>query len=244
MRSAQTLPIQEALRCQYPCERGWGAAGDEGHSYAGVQDRRTQPSACAPTERPVFDMWRSRDPRTRAWVPYSPETSAALEAAFQCDPQGTCHITVGGRGFRVDFPAMLQRNTTGGYRRVERRPAPDPGTPVCVICDAPVPDPTLPTAACAHADVRACAACMAKHVEAELNRKGTVQPLCPIPECRRPLEYTDVQRLVTPAVFQRYDRLLTHRFLQQQPNFRWCKNATCGSGMWGATTAECCNCEQ
>jgi len=62
-----------------------------------------------------------------------------------------------------------------------------------------------------------------------MNQKGEIIKIkCPC--CRSVLEFDDVKRGASERVFERYDTLLLRKELQSMPDFRWCKNAQCGSG--------------
>ncbi|KAF8319092.1 hypothetical protein DL93DRAFT_2164776 [Clavulina sp. PMI_390] len=97
----------------------------------------------------------------------------------------------------------------------------------CVVCRDSKSDESYPTSppttACTHA-VNVCKQCMERHIEAEVNGKGeTIKITCPV--CRSNLEYNDVQRGASAAIFKRYDDLLLRKSLQAMEDFRWCKNA-------------------
>jgi hypothetical protein len=44
------------------------------------------------------------------------------------------------------------------------------------------------------------------------------------------MKIQDIHRLAFSKDFIRFDTLLTRQALQKMPDFRWCKEATCGSG--------------
>ncbi|RIA86652.1 hypothetical protein C1645_828932 [Glomus cerebriforme] len=77
-----------------------------------------------------------------------------------------------------------------------------------------------------------CKGCVAQHVETQLNTKGDVEGiLCPFGnDCGFLIEHDDVQRIVNNDLFERYDGLALKQALSNMPDFRWCKNAGCGSG--------------
>jgi len=102
----------------------------------------------------------------------------------------------------------------------------------CVVCrdhkSSEQYDSETPASACTHR-VTVCKQCMASHIEAELNQKGEIINIkCPV--CRSVLEFNDVKRGASQRIFERYDTLLLRKQLQSMPDFRWCKNAQCGSG--------------
>ena len=49
-----------------------------------------------------------------------------------------------------------------------------------------------------------CKTCVSTHVQAELERKGSVEIQCPIAECRNRLSHQDIKKLTVKAVFDRY----------------------------------------
>lgn len=85
-----------------------------------------------------------------------------------------------------------------------------------------------PSSQCIH-PVNVCAGCIATHIETQVNDKGeTLTVSCP--DCLFALTFEDIARCASKCVFERYDTLLLRRALQALEDFRWCKNAECGSG--------------
>jgi len=92
----------------------------------------------------------------------------------------------------------------------------------------PVKDSKAPSSDCTHV-ATVCKPCMTNYVESEINRKGELTAIrCPV--CYETLSFNDVKRGASQPVFERYDTLLLRNGLQAMPDFRWCKNAQCGSG--------------
>ena len=60
--------------------------------------------------------------------------------------------------------------------------------------------------------------------------QGTFKVTCPDTDCRAELDYGDIKRRAKDTVFTYYDKQLTRQMLRTLPDFRWCKNAQCGSG--------------
>ncbi|CAG8434092.1 5293_t:CDS:2 [Diversispora eburnea] len=75
-----------------------------------------------------------------------------------------------------------------------------------------------------------CNACVDKHISSKMNDKGDIVIYCPYDGCGNEFEFNDVKRIVTKKVFERYDTLTLRKTLQNMPEFKWCKNASCGSG--------------
>ncbi|CAG8459349.1 7607_t:CDS:2 [Funneliformis caledonium] len=77
-----------------------------------------------------------------------------------------------------------------------------------------------------------CKLCVSKHIETQLNSKGDIEGiLCPFGDsCGFLIEYNDVQSIVNSSLFEQYDSLSLKQALRSMPDFRWCKNAGCGSG--------------
>jgi len=73
-----------------------------------------------------------------------------------------------------------------------------------------------------------CADCVKNHIESEVNTKGDLQVRCPT--CRTDVDIRKVQQFGRPKDFERYDKLMLTKMLQELPEFRWCKKADCGSG--------------
>lgn len=105
---------------------------------------------------------------------------------------------------------------------------------VCAICDEAVPLYVACKGRCKH-KAEHCQECLVKYIREELNSKGdSLSVVCPFPSCKQKLDHSDVQSLcVTPKnkeVFARYDKLLLVQMLSKMPEFRWCKQQSCGSG--------------
>lgn len=103
----------------------------------------------------------------------------------------------------------------------------------CVICvdkKALRAFPGKITAQCTHMrDV--CRACVGKTINLEVNGKGnSTRVICPHAGCSAVLAYEDVRRESSKAVFEHFDQMLFRKALQEEPTFRWCAHAGCGSG--------------
>jgi hypothetical protein len=167
-------------------------------------------------------VWESLDPRTHKWIPYSIEHTHQLEAAFAT--KGSISLDIRGAMFNVDTNRMAQQNGSGGHRRVRRVLTSVEVFPECRMCCGN----SHPLAAVAKCGCQICTQCIKRHIEAEINDKGKVTKVqCPY--CKTALEQADIFRGAAPAVAERWDRLVLHRFLQSQPNFVYCKSS-CGSG--------------
>jgi len=99
----------------------------------------------------------------------------------------------------------------------------------CAICTSRKSDRKFSrlTVGCTH-EARCCSRCVRRHIETEVNSKGNLSVKCP--ECRKELAHAAVQAHASGKVFQQFDKLLLRKTVSSLPNFRWCKNATCGSG--------------
>eukprot|EP00004_Rigifila_ramosa_P006804 TRINITY_DN17728_c0_g1_i1.p2 TRINITY_DN17728_c0_g1~~TRINITY_DN17728_c0_g1_i1.p2 ORF type:complete len:259 (-),score=43.42 TRINITY_DN17728_c0_g1_i1:72-848(-) len=85
-------------------------------------------------------------------------------------------------------------------------------------------------AACTH-DACICAPCLAKYIETEMNAKMFSPEIkCPAPNCTQTLKFEEVQRGSEAKVWERYERLLLMKTLEELPEFRNCTNSECGSG--------------
>ncbi|CAG8660154.1 9002_t:CDS:2, partial [Ambispora leptoticha] len=104
-------------------------------------------------------------------------------------------------------------------------------TKECAVCceDIVASDFLQITSGCKH-PVTVCRGCVNRHVESHLTNKGSVIITCPTLGCTQQLEHHDVKRLTESEVFKRYDTFSLREALRAMPEFRWCKNARCGSG--------------
>ncbi|CAG8591784.1 18443_t:CDS:2 [Gigaspora margarita] len=99
----------------------------------------------------------------------------------------------------------------------------------CSVCCEDYTTVQLISSVCNHNDL--CSTCIKRHIEAELNTKGSeILVRCPKSRCSIELTYDDVKRLAPKELFDRYDTLLLRAAIRKLPDFRWCKAAKCGSG--------------
>lgn len=75
---------------------------------------------------------------------------------------------------------------------------------------------------------KSCLKCVKNHIEAEVNSKADFKVKCPT--CRTLLDEQGIKQYGRPKDFERYDKLLLNKTLGEMPDFRWCKEASCGSG--------------
>ncbi|KAF8603505.1 hypothetical protein BDV93DRAFT_523281 [Ceratobasidium sp. AG-I] len=108
-----------------------------------------------------------------------------------------------------------------------------PPTFVCAICLEPpeVYGNQTPTARCTHAST-VCTLCLEQHISHAVLEGGSTTVPCPEAGCGQTLEYSEVIRGARNDrdCLARYETLLLRRTLQSDPNFVWCKDATC---QWG-----------
>ncbi|CAG8434090.1 5291_t:CDS:2 [Diversispora eburnea] len=71
-----------------------------------------------------------------------------------------------------------------------------------------------------------CITCVDKHISSRMENVIN----CPHLGCGKEFEFNDIKRIATKKVFERYDTLTLRKVLQGMPEFKWCKNASCGSG--------------
>ncbi|KAF8603503.1 hypothetical protein BDV93DRAFT_523278 [Ceratobasidium sp. AG-I] len=125
------------------------------------------------------------------------------------------------------FPVMT-RSSASTSKRPPRR-----NNPPCSICfDPPDSFPIRPpTNECTHQST-VCAACLEQHISHAVLTDGSTTVPCPEALCGQTLEYDDVIRGAKndKLCLARYETLLLRRMLENEPNFVWCKVATCG---WG-----------
>ncbi|KAG9085289.1 hypothetical protein FS749_004561 [Ceratobasidium sp. UAMH 11750] len=104
----------------------------------------------------------------------------------------------------------------------------------CAICYELMPSPPggckTPTKRCTHNPV-VCPECLERYVVSRISESGFTDFVCPTSMCTEGLEYEDVRAAIQDqAVLERYEYLLLRRYLQNMPNFVWCKNPECSSG--------------
>eukprot|EP00927_Polykrikos_kofoidii_P067700 TRINITY_DN6314_c0_g1_i1.p1 TRINITY_DN6314_c0_g1~~TRINITY_DN6314_c0_g1_i1.p1 ORF type:complete len:250 (-),score=35.87 TRINITY_DN6314_c0_g1_i1:447-1196(-) len=107
------------------------------------------------------------------------------------------------------------------------------GSKVCATCCESLPKGQFPgkiTEQCAH-ERDVCQSCLARAIELEVNGKSnSTRVLCPHSGCNNVLSHSDVRREASKEVFERFDTFLFRQALREEPNFRWCAQAGCGSG--------------
>ncbi|CAJ0755417.1 20858_t:CDS:2 [Entrophospora sp. SA101] len=85
------------------------------------------------------------------------------------------------------------------------------------------------TNTCSHEKI-ICRNCIRSHIGTRLDEKGDINITCPVTGCAQLLTYDNVKRLVRKEMFERFDLLTVRQELNSMPDFRWCKNPSCGSG--------------
>ena len=96
----------------------------------------------------------------------------------------------------------------------------------CEVCmdQQNLPNPVV-TALCVH-EPACCGDCVADHIAQNLHKTDGIQ--CPV--CPETMAHGDVRRLANANDFAEHDRLVTRRFIQSLPNFRWCLAEGCTEG--------------
>ena len=56
---------------------------------------------------------------------------------------------------------------------------------------------------------------------AKLDAGDVEKAACPLPTCHQPLPLSEAQRLLPPATFRRFRRLLLQRYIDSAPNMAW-----------------------
>lgn len=101
----------------------------------------------------------------------------------------------------------------------------------CIICTDAKRIGKFPqdkiTARCGH-EPQVCSKDVQTWITSELESKGWENIRCP--ECREPLERSDIRKLASKKTFARYETLVSRAILSANPNFRWCLNPECDSG--------------
>lgn len=78
-----------------------------------------------------------------------------------------------------------------------------------------------------------CTTCLQTHLKSQLEQRGrggSGQLLCMAVECRRKLDYHEIQLYAEPETFAQYDKYLYLDTLSRLPNFRWCLGPNCTNG--------------
>eukprot|EP00943_MAST-04B_sp_MAST-4B-sp1_P007402 g7402.t1 len=103
----------------------------------------------------------------------------------------------------------------------------------CVVCYETYNkmEENFPTLSDCKHEPTVCKGCLDKHVLEEMNGKGNIEDLkCPSASCTVKFTHSDVKKVTQKSTFERYDDILTKRFLSKMSNFTWCKAEGCGSG--------------
>ncbi|CAE6451881.1 unnamed protein product [Rhizoctonia solani] len=133
------------------------------------------------------------------------------------------------RSKRIDIPRMvsfpvpeLESDPESGYD-------PEP-SPACEIC-LEVLDLLSPTSRCSH-DPMICASCLGKYVTHAIKSGGLATLVCPAVVCEEDLEYEEVVKYMgeDTECLDQFNSLIAQIELEQDPNFMWCTNPTCGQG--------------
>ncbi|CAE7215475.1 unnamed protein product, partial [Rhizoctonia solani] len=87
-----------------------------------------------------------------------------------------------------------------------------------------------PSTLCTH-EPKSCEPCFAKYVVHAIE-EGLTEILCPEVECRKRMEYADVEIRLRgdEERLNRYSSLVAQKELERHPNFVWCTNERCGKG--------------
>lgn len=142
---------------------------------------------------------------------------------------------------RVASPQMgSEGSRRGAARQGPEAVAAEAALRECVICIEAQPLAEFPGRIALRCDHErdVCRTCVRRAIELEVTGKGnSTRILCPHKGCPSELEYADVLREASRAVFERFDQLLLQQVLQTEPGFRWCAHAGCGSGQIVADVA-------
>ena len=83
---------------------------------------------------------------------------------------------------------------------------------------------------CTHPPV-SCVECHRNSIRTDIKSKGISSFECPVPTCKRKYEVHEYQHLIDQRLATIVDRLLLNKFLESDPEFRWCKSPKgCGAG--------------
>ncbi|CAG8549267.1 17045_t:CDS:2, partial [Racocetra fulgida] len=101
----------------------------------------------------------------------------------------------------------------------------------CSVCCEDYSTVQQISSACGHNDL--CPTCIKRHIEAELNTKGSEIQVRDISF----KESFNPRKLLNAYIKIRYDTLLLRAAIRKLPDFRWCKAPKCGSGQEHTTGA-------
>jgi len=76
-----------------------------------------------------------------------------------------------------------------------------------------------------------CAICVGLSVTEDINGKGITRFRCKETNCSRILTVEDIQRVLSRANFNRFNHLMTMRYLDSLQEFIYCSRVGCGAGM-------------
>jgi len=108
---------------------------------------------------------------------------------------------------------------------------------VCSVCDEIYTKAYFKkiTPSCTH-ETNICNACVKESIMNIVNggsfaAKSSYQSIaCPTNNCKSHLNSKDIQVFLSAEEFGRWETLASEEWAEAQPEFRWCSNATCGSG--------------
>jgi len=76
-----------------------------------------------------------------------------------------------------------------------------------------------------------CAICVGLSVTEDINGKGITKFRCKAENCNSILTVEDIQRVISKANFNRFNHLMTIRYLEALPDFIYCSRVGCGAGI-------------
>jgi E3 ubiquitin-protein ligase RNF144 len=108
----------------------------------------------------------------------------------------------------------------------------------CIIClEEEIRKINKITSKCFHEKV-VCLECINKYIDTNIDKfvyisqfdqNAKIKITCPIPICNKLMERSDIKKIATKDIYERYDFLTFKLAIQKTPGFRWCQ-ASCGSG--------------
>lgn len=76
-----------------------------------------------------------------------------------------------------------------------------------------------------------CLTCITNHLNNEVNTKGSYRFSCPKTGCNVEFETEEYYPLLNKKMSEIVDKILLHRVLEKDEEFRWCKSSKgCGAG--------------
>jgi len=127
-------------------------------------------------------------------------------------------------------PSVVNSTTTSEGFKVGYVVPEHPGNcPIC--CDDEVPPENLYIfGQCLH---QYCKECLQGYYANKINENKIADIACPFPSCSTIIEYHQIQDVVDPVLFAKYEEFAFLASLNADPTVKWCPRAGCGNAIIG-----------